>query len=231
MKPNKSRLTMAKKPFRRKFRENRASLEESIKTIVEVSSREELINHIRKLQEQLGVEIDGKDVSIEYYGFDTRLGWETHIVTDKDRAVLGFTDGPLWGKEYWRERAIQRKMDNQRRRWMYANSAAVDIPAPEPQPGKFTVQHPTGSILTITGWFGICPTTSTEQKDGFIFYKPTQEPVITAANGERFTLDSRAFVFGPAGEMIYDPRENAQLSASAHEWLAQHPEWTPRRAS
>lgn len=36
-------------------------------------------------------------ISVKPYGFDSRIGWDTHMVTIDGNAV-GFTDGPLEGE-------------------------------------------------------------------------------------------------------------------------------------
>ena len=35
------------------------------------------------------------EVKVEPYGFDSRIGWDTHMVSLKKGGVLGFTNGPL----------------------------------------------------------------------------------------------------------------------------------------
>ena len=74
------------------FREQRGSLEESLKTTVEIASRSELVSHLRRVLRPMPV--DGKGISVRYYTFDARIGWPTFLVTVKGMAV-GFTDGKL----------------------------------------------------------------------------------------------------------------------------------------
>lgn len=81
-----------------KFRPHRGSLSDSMLLVVEVATRQELLEHIRKTN--LG---DVVDISIEPYSmlpdgppvFDDRIGWHTYIVTAPEGGVLGFTNGPL----------------------------------------------------------------------------------------------------------------------------------------
>lgn len=75
-----------------KFRFHRGSLDESLATTVEVDSLLELRRIIEK-EWQLGDE----SLSIESYGYDERIGWDTHIVLWKNSPV-GFLDGPLTRK-------------------------------------------------------------------------------------------------------------------------------------
>jgi hypothetical protein len=82
-----------------KFREHRGSLADAMETVIEVADRPALIEHIKALEPwgwsdcYLSV-VDG-DVTIEPYGYDNRIGWDTHIVKLKGYGVIGFTNGPL----------------------------------------------------------------------------------------------------------------------------------------
>jgi hypothetical protein len=75
-----------------KFREHRGSLEESMKTIINVES----LNDIQKLFP------DSKKIEIKKYCYDDRINWDTFIVTDEN-GVLGFTNGNLNKKIYLKE--------------------------------------------------------------------------------------------------------------------------------
>lgn len=57
------------------FRDHRGSLTESMTTVRRVSSLEEIRQHITK---KWGTEV--KEIRIKPYGFDSRIGWDTHIV-------------------------------------------------------------------------------------------------------------------------------------------------------
>jgi hypothetical protein len=74
------------------FRCQRGSLEESLKTMVEIGSRGELVAHLRRALAPLPV--SNKSISVRYYGFDERIGWPTYLVTVKGE-VAGFTDGKI----------------------------------------------------------------------------------------------------------------------------------------
>lgn len=82
-----------------KFREHRGSLTAAMETVVEVAGREELIALLRRrLADQVIVPVftvADEDVTISPYGFDKRIGWDTHIVHIAGYGVAGFTDGPL----------------------------------------------------------------------------------------------------------------------------------------
>jgi hypothetical protein len=68
-----------------KFRPQRGGLEESMRETIEVADMKSLATH-------LGVDVER--IVVRHYGFDSRIGWDTHIVTIDGEGV-GFTDGPL----------------------------------------------------------------------------------------------------------------------------------------
>lgn len=78
-----------------KFREHRGQLADAMKTVVEVNSLQELIDHIH--QNIMWVDPKAK-ITVTKYGppgrIDERIGWDTHIVMAGTTPV-GFTDGPL----------------------------------------------------------------------------------------------------------------------------------------
>ncbi len=78
-----------------KYREHRGGLSESMETVVEVSDREALLEHIRKVAQAWPTfpPVTTETVHIRPYGWDERIGWDTHIVTLDGYGVLGFTDG------------------------------------------------------------------------------------------------------------------------------------------
>jgi hypothetical protein len=73
-----------------KYREHRGGLEESMKTVKEFSTQSEFLAHITKTIYYLKGPIKVE----KYGGIDTRIGWDTYIVTVGGNAV-GMTDGPL----------------------------------------------------------------------------------------------------------------------------------------
>lgn len=80
-----------------KFREHKGSLSDSMETITEINSKQELV---KVITERLGVYSHGLNISMDTiqinpYGFDTRIGWDTYIVTLSNYGVVGFTNGKL----------------------------------------------------------------------------------------------------------------------------------------
>lgn len=78
-----------------KFREHRGQFDESMKTIVDVSSYNELLEHARKILWPWYVEVPR--LEIKPYLFDDRPGWnaDTYIVTIPGYGVFGFTNGSV----------------------------------------------------------------------------------------------------------------------------------------
>ena len=79
-----------------KFREHRGGLTESMETTVDLPDYPALIAHLRKLAQpwQTMPPIDATTVYIKHYGYDKRIGWDTHIVMLDGYGALGFTDSP-----------------------------------------------------------------------------------------------------------------------------------------
>lgn len=88
-----------------KFRWHRGGLAESMETVMEVESFEELRQVIDKSNREVWCNpVPVKlttEINVEPYGFDERIGWDTHIVSQRiveagERfCACGFTDGPL----------------------------------------------------------------------------------------------------------------------------------------
>ena len=85
------------------FRFHRGGLDESMQTVTEIHSMADLIN---LTQEKWGDMLRG--ISIEPYGYDERIQWDTYIVTavvgtnqDRVSAVVGFLNGnpKIWKPE------------------------------------------------------------------------------------------------------------------------------------
>jgi hypothetical protein len=76
------------------FREQRGSLEDSMKTVVDLpATRLALFCHLHKLSILPQFRID--DMVVEHYCEDHRIGWTpTYIAKIKGQAV-GFTNGPV----------------------------------------------------------------------------------------------------------------------------------------
>lgn len=82
-----------------KYREHRGSLVESMETVREVADRNALVEMITKDLHPWRRAMDLSDIAstlkVEPYGYESRIGWNTHIVTLPNYGVLGMTDGPL----------------------------------------------------------------------------------------------------------------------------------------
>jgi hypothetical protein len=76
-----------------KFRFHRGSLEDSLATVVEVGSMAELRAVIEK-EWGLICPTGDEPLSVEPYGYDARIDWDTHLVLWKYQPV-GFLNGPL----------------------------------------------------------------------------------------------------------------------------------------
>lgn len=75
------------------YREHRGELHDSLRTTIRVSTKQELREHILKVDEWAPKA--GKLTITKYgNGIDERINWDTHIVM-WNHTVLGFTDGPL----------------------------------------------------------------------------------------------------------------------------------------
>lgn len=78
-----------------KFRFHRGSLEESMKTVVEVATLTDLCGELNSAEVAgPGVDLHEAQIHIEHYIMDDRIGWDTWVVTACGR-VLGFTNGFL----------------------------------------------------------------------------------------------------------------------------------------
>lgn len=75
------------------FRPHRGSLCESMDEVIEIDSREELVKHLNE-DFPYGSPVTLKSLDIQPYGFDDRIGWDTHIVT-VNKSAVGFTNGNL----------------------------------------------------------------------------------------------------------------------------------------
>lgn len=71
-----------------KFRHHRGDLAASMETTVEVGTLDDLAVELQRAGWSSGA------IEVAPYGYDDRIGWDTHIVT-VDGAAVGFTDGPM----------------------------------------------------------------------------------------------------------------------------------------
>ncbi len=79
------------------FRPHKGSLKESIALAVPVKDIDDLITMIAKdlAPYDHGVTINRDTVKIIYYTVDTRIDWNTYIVTLEDYGVMGYINGKL----------------------------------------------------------------------------------------------------------------------------------------
>lgn len=76
-----------------KFREHRGSLAASMRTIVELNTKEEFTAHIRKVVKPFVG--DGKfTLRFKPYGYDERIGWDTVLIVLEGHCPIGMADGP-----------------------------------------------------------------------------------------------------------------------------------------
>lgn len=82
-----------------RFREHRGGLAESMLTAREISSRSELVAHMRAELSRYGFAFADNAVRIEPYGGDDeRIGWkDVHIVIVEGYGPFGFIEGPCPG--------------------------------------------------------------------------------------------------------------------------------------
>jgi hypothetical protein len=78
-------------------------------TVVELADPTALLDHIRKLAEPWPTfpAVTRETVHIHPYGYDPRIGWDTHMVTLDGYGVLGFTNG-AWGNESMDKSPVER---------------------------------------------------------------------------------------------------------------------------
>lgn len=76
-----------------KFREP-GRLKDSLKTVVDLDSRGELLKHVRALLKVHNFEFADSDLIVEKYAHDPRTKWDTYVVRLNGYGPVGFTDGP-----------------------------------------------------------------------------------------------------------------------------------------
>ena len=68
------------------------SLDESMERVVDIESREQLMRYLREHYDFWRP--TEENVTCEEYGFDERIGWDTHLICVDGKAAL-ISDGPL----------------------------------------------------------------------------------------------------------------------------------------
>ncbi len=82
-----------------KYRDHRELLVNSMSTVQEFLSRDDLIKYLQVSLDEYGPgKYDCSKVTVKKYGngIDERIGWNTHIVHLEGFGVFGFTDGPVF---------------------------------------------------------------------------------------------------------------------------------------
>ncbi len=84
-----------------KYRDHRGSLKQSMKTVIEVSSIDDIINHLNSVSFYKKV----VKIKFEYACYDERIGWNTYYVLAKYKGergfkVAGMADGKLTKRSY-----------------------------------------------------------------------------------------------------------------------------------
>jgi hypothetical protein len=94
-----------------KYRPQTAMLDEAMGRVVELPDRAALVAYLAKDLKPWGYTLTDADVQVIPYGFDNRIGWDTHLVTLRNKQVgrgvwyfggnnpdyfgaIGYTDGP-----------------------------------------------------------------------------------------------------------------------------------------
>ena len=78
------------------FRHHRGSLDEAMRTVVEIPSKKALLREIKShLSPHDSLKIDNvDDISFKHVGWDDRIKWDTYYVI-VDGQVLGMSNGTL----------------------------------------------------------------------------------------------------------------------------------------
>ena len=82
-----------------RYRDHRGSLDESMKTVKEFYTIEELKQHLNKSCNKFGKSV--KTIKFMYAGFDERINWHTFYVIqifedETDPKIVGMSDGFLY---------------------------------------------------------------------------------------------------------------------------------------
>ena len=72
-----------------KYRDHRGSLSDSMLTVIEVESKQDIINHLNKFYKQFGKEVC--EIKFVYSTYDDRIKWDTYYVLQKLKESDEFT--------------------------------------------------------------------------------------------------------------------------------------------
>lgn len=81
-----------------KYRDHKGSLDESLQTVIEVNSINEIKDHLNEFYNPFGLEVE--EIKFKYTCMDNRIGWNTWYVLqrfegEKSFSVAGMSDGIL----------------------------------------------------------------------------------------------------------------------------------------
>ena len=79
-----------------KYRDHRGGLADSMETVQEVSSIDEIKQHLNKFYNQFGKSVE--EIKFEHVGMDKRINWDTYYVlqrldSETNFTVAGMSDG------------------------------------------------------------------------------------------------------------------------------------------
>jgi hypothetical protein len=79
-----------------KYRPHRGTLDEAMAAVVELPDRAALIAHLAADLRPWGYVVEDIDVQVEPYCFDDRIGWDTFLVTLRNKRLVEPITGDRW---------------------------------------------------------------------------------------------------------------------------------------
>ncbi len=74
-----------------RVREHAGTLVDSLTTVFNIDTKKELLDEIN---ERMGLHLELDDIAFVYQGTDSRIHWDTYLVSVRGYGVFGYTDGP-----------------------------------------------------------------------------------------------------------------------------------------
>jgi hypothetical protein len=71
-------------------REHRGNLADSLTTVFNINTKKELLDEIN---ERMGTHLELDDIAFVHHGMDSRILWDTYLVSVRGYGVFGYTDG------------------------------------------------------------------------------------------------------------------------------------------
>lgn len=78
-----------------KFRHQRGSLKESMATVQEVETLEDIRSILSAKRKEIGLEAPIGELTCKHYSYDSRINWDTWIICENGSAI-GFSNGELF---------------------------------------------------------------------------------------------------------------------------------------